>query len=132
MRVVEANIACKTILSHGALAFLATACFSYSVVRLAPARALTHFAFEFSQNIYFTSSLVLLLLWLWRLRNDPDDFTAADLVNVMSIYFGLYLGMHFLTEFSLSHQFSFNMLGPMLGAWLPLGCGFAVASSERS
>ena len=103
---------------------LATAWFSFEVTSVARFRA-THFVFEFSQNIYVVSCLAIVILWIRRLRNDPQDRTAARFVNVLTVYFSLFLldcGVRQLAPQDLSIM---NSLGPMTGAWLPLGCGFA-------
>src|SRR5437762_11189316 len=56
---------------------LATAWFSFEVTSVARFRA-THFVFEFSQNIYVVSCLAIVILWIRRLRNDPQDRMRPD------------------------------------------------------
>jgi hypothetical protein len=33
----------------------------------------------------------IVLLWAWKLRNDPEDRIAAQLVNVLTVYFSISL-----------------------------------------
>ena len=76
--------------------------------------------------VYVVSCLAIVILWIRRLRNDPQDRTAARFVNVLTVYFSLFLldcGVRQLAPQDLSIMYS---LGPMTGAWLPLGCGFAL------
>jgi hypothetical protein len=115
------------LLSVGAL--LATAWFSFQIASLSTFKA-THFVFEFSQNIYVVCCLAIAVLWIWKLLNDPQDRTAARFVNVLSVYFALFLlryGVRQLTPHDVSYM---NSLWPMTGAWLPLGCGFALVSKN--
>ena len=75
--------------------------------------------------LYVVSCLAIVILWIRRLRNDPQDRTAARFVNVLTVYFSLFLldcGVRQLAPQDLSIM---NSLGPMTGVWLPLGCGFA-------
>jgi len=111
-------------------ALLATALFSFSVASSSISGLTTHLVVELSQAIYFACCLVIVLLWARRLRNDPQDGIAAQFVNVLSVYFSLFLLIHGARQLA-PHASSFNSLYPMVGAWLPLGCGFALVSHER-
>src|SRR5256885_69923 len=73
--------------------------------------------------------LGIVLLWVWKLRNDSEDRFAARFVNVLGVYFSLFVliyGAHRLVP----HASGLGNLYPMLDAWLPLGCGFALVSHQ--
>ena len=113
--------------SAGAL--LAIALFSLSDASSWGDRVRAHFVIELSKNICFACSLGIALLWVWKLRNDPEDRFAARFVNVLVVYFSLFVliyGAHRLVP----HASSLGNLSPILGAWLPLGCGFALVSHQ--
>jgi hypothetical protein len=117
------------LLSAGAL--VAAAWVSYSVVSLSPARMGMHFLFELSENIFWVCTLAIVLLWTWKLRNNPEDRTAARLINVLSVYFLLVLLAYGARQLA-PHTDGLRNLLPMSGAWLSLGCGFALVSREDS
>lgn len=108
---------------------LATAWFSFEITSVARFRA-THFVFEFSQNIYVVSCLAIAILWIRKLLNDPQDRTAARFVNVLSVYFALFLLGYGVRQLAPNDVSLMNSLGPMTGAWLPLGCGFTLVSKN--
>jgi hypothetical protein len=115
------------LLSVGTL--LATALFSFEITSVARFRA-RYFVFEFSHNIYAVSCLVIAILWIRKLGNDPKDPTAARFVNVLSVYFSLFLLDYGVSQFTAQDFSLMNSLGPMTGAWLPLGCGFALVQEQ--
>ena len=117
------------LLSAAALAVAAWV--SYSVVSLSAFRMGAHFLFELSENIFLACTLAIVLLWTWKLRNDPEDRTAARLINVLSVYFLLVLLAYGARQLA-PHTDGLRNLQPMSGAWLPLGCGFALVSREDS
>jgi len=92
-------------------------------------RAAAHFLFEFTQNIYFACCLAVVLLGIWKLRNDSEDRIAARLVNVLAIYF-----LSFVVIYGARQWFpdtsGLSNVYPMMGAWLPLGCGFALVTQQ--
>ena len=115
------------LLSAGAL--FAAAFFSFSVASSSGSRVTTTFVFELSQNVFFACGFVIVLLWAWKLRNDPDDRIAARFVSVLSVYFLLFFlayGAHQLAP----DASGLHSLFPMIGAWLPLGCAFALVSQD--
>jgi hypothetical protein len=85
--------------------------------------------FGFSQNMFYISCLAIVLLWTWNLRNDPEDRIAAQLVNVLGVYFSISL-LIYGARITL-HVVDFTILQLMVGAWLPLGCGFAIVSYQQ-
>lgn len=99
-----------------------------------PGRPVIHFVVELSRDIFFVCCLAILLLWIWKLRNDPQDWVAARLVGVLSVYF-LVLFLIFGAANMTAHVPNFNNIfvniSSMVGAWLPIGCGFVLVSSEH-
>ncbi len=130
VRLVGTKMPRERVMLWSTAALLATALFSFSVASSSVSGLTTHLAVELSQTIYFACCLVIVLLWAWRLRNDPQDRIAARFVSVLSVYFSLFLLIHGARQLA-PHASSFNSLYPMIGAWLPLGCGFALVSYER-
>jgi len=73
----------------------------------------------------------VILLWLWRLLKNPEDQVAAKFVSVLGVYFLLLFLVYGAKEiFSSSAVTGLDNLSWMMGAWLPLGCGFALVSQE--
>lgn len=88
-----------------------------------------HFAFEFSQNTYLLCCLAVVVLWVWKLRNDPEDWLAARFVNILGIYFSMFVLIQGASQLA-PDLASVDNLYPMAGAWLPIGCGFALVSYQ--
>lgn len=129
LRLVGTRMPRRGVASLSGAALLLTAWFSYLVVSAGRHRLISHFAFEFSQNTYLLCCLGVALLCAWKVLNDADDWLAARFVNVLTVYFSLIVlgyGLHQLAP----HLTSENNLYPMAGAWLPVGCGFALVSYE--
>jgi len=114
--------------STGAL--LAAAWLSFSVASSSVSRLTEHFAAELSHNILFASCLAIVLLWAWRLRNDPEDWIAARFVSVLSIYLGLFLLTYGVRQLA-PRTSALDNLYSMMGAWLPFGSGFALVSYQQ-
>jgi len=115
--------------SAGAL--VATSCFSFLVASSRGTHLITFFVLELSQNVYFVCCLFIGLLWVWKLRNYPEDRIAARFVNVLSVYFSLFILMYGAHLLAPRVSSLVNNLAPMMGAWLPLGCGFVLVSPEQ-
>ena len=128
-RVVGARVPCRKVVVWSASAFLATGWFSFPIASLSSYRAAAHFLFEFTQNIYFACCLAVVLLGIWKLRNDSEDRIAARLVNVLAMYF-----LSFVVIYGARQWFpdtsGLSNVYPMMGAWLPLGCGFALVTQQ--
>jgi len=127
VRLMGTSISRKRAVLWSAAALLATAWFSFSVA--SPRGSRTALVFALSQNTFFTCCLGVARLWTWKLRNDPEDRIADRLVNVLSVYFSLFILIYGALQLA-PHVSSLNNLHPMIGAWLPLGCGFALVSHE--
>jgi len=91
---------------------------------------MTYFAFELSQNILSACCLAVVLLWIWKLGNDPEDRIAARFVNVLSVYFSVFFLTHGARQLAPDLS-GLDSLWPMIGASLPFGCGFALAFHKQ-
>lgn len=96
----------------------------------APSPAM-HFIVQFSENLFYACFFgAAALMCFWGLQNRPPDRIAGRLVTVLCVYFCL----TFLI--SSAHQYlqrpseaeTLYTMAAMASAWLPLGCGFALAS----
>jgi hypothetical protein len=131
MRLVLTKMSCRKIVLLMASVVLAAAVRSpLSVPWYLAFRVTTRFAFELSQNILFASAFASVLLWTWKLRNEPEDGIAARFVSVLSLYFSLLLLAHGARQLAPQAP-GVDSLFPMIGAWLPLGCGIALVSQEQ-
>jgi len=92
------------------------------VLQHALCRAITKYPFRVLSRIA--------LLWIWKLRNDPEDRIAARFVNVLAIYFLLFVFIYARVRLAPSAS-GLGHVYPMMGAWLPLGYGFALVSHEE-
>jgi len=128
-RLVGDKLPPRRVALWSAGALLAIALFSLSGASSWGYRVRARFVIELSQNIVFACSLGIVLLWVWKLRNDPEDRFAARFVNVLGVYFSLFVLIYGARQL-VPHASSLGNLYPMLGAWLPLGCGFAVVSHQ--
>jgi hypothetical protein len=116
------------LLRFGAL--IATACLSSFLWSFWSVREMNGFILDLSVNIYLASGLVIVLLWIWKLLNRPADRLAARFVNVLLVYFSLYFLMYAGVRVAPNVP-SLDAVPPMAGAWLPLGCAFAILSNEQ-
>lgn len=120
----------RVVLLSSVALLVASAWSSLSVTSSSASRWMTRFAIELSQNLLFECGLAIVLLWAWKLRNDAEDRIAARFVSVLSVYFSLFF-LAYGTGQLAPHVSGLQSLFPMMGAWLPLGCGFALVSQPR-
>jgi|SRR5882762_204470 len=130
LRLAGTKMPRRSVVFWSAAAFLATAWYSFLIASSWVHMKTTHFAVELSQNVFFACCLAIVLLWAWRLRNDPEDWIAARFVSVLSVYFSLFLLIYGARQLA-PRASDLNSLYLMIRAWLPLGCGFALVSYER-
>lgn len=119
-----AGTAMRRRMASGAATVILTVTLLLSLVASAPHPG-PLFATSLSRVLYLLGGLAVAALCVWSLRHSPHDPLAARLVTVFTIYFSLFLliyGAHQL------HQQVLHALFPIIGASLPLGCGFAVLS----
>jgi glucan phosphoethanolaminetransferase (alkaline phosphatase superfamily) len=131
-RVIGARMPCRKLVFWSVGAFLATTWFSFAIASPAGYRmAASYLLFEFTKNIYVACCLAVVLLGVWKLRNDSEDRVAARLVNVLAVYFSLFVLVYSADQIAPHASSSLSNLYPMMGAWLPLGCGFALVSQQK-
>lgn len=110
---------------------LAVDCFI--VALLTDARVIMLFLHRPSEGVLFMCGFAVVLLWVWKLGKKPVDGIAARFVNVLAVYFLLFFLVFWARETSSSSAAAaLDNLSWMTGAWLPLGCGFALVSQERT
>jgi hypothetical protein len=73
----------------------------------------------------------VVLLWVWKLFKKRVDGIAARFVNVLADYFLLFFLVSGVRQ-TPSAVAALNNLSWMMVAWLPLGCGFALVSQQRT
>jgi hypothetical protein len=130
VRLVAGRVGRKKVLIAGASILLLVIFFSFSVVSYSNSRLITHFTFELSQNTFFTAGLATLVLWTWNLFNRAEDRIATQFVNVLAVYFALFFVLYGLMQAKPFYGRNDDDLFSMLGAWLPLGCSFALARDQ--
>src|SRR6266478_7308415 len=129
LRLVGDKLPPSRVALWSAGALLAIALFSLSDASSGGYRVAARFVIELSRNIFYACSLGIVLLWFWKLRNDPEDRFAARFVNVLGVYFSVFVLIYGARQL-VPHASGLGNLYPMLGAWLPLGCGFALVSHQ--
>lgn len=68
--------------------FVATAWLSFSVASSSSGIGeANNFTSELSRNISLVSCLAITALWIWKVHNNTNDWTANRLVKVLSVYF---------------------------------------------
>src|SRR5271157_938090 len=112
-------------------AFVLASLLSFSVAASGGPGVTTRFLIELSQQIFYVCCIAVVLLWAWKLRNDPADRIAARFANVLAAYFSLFLLIYGASQLT-PHAPSLDCLYQMGFAWLPLGCGFAIVSHQPS
>ena len=86
-----------------------------------------------SQSVFFMCGFAVVLLWVWKLFKNPVDGIAARFVNVLGVYFLLFFLVYGARAMSSSSAVAgLDNLSSMMEVWLPLGCGFALVSEERT
>lgn len=109
---------------------LTMACFGVESLRSNGVRT-PIFLSESSQSIFFICGLAVILLWVWKFLKNPVDGVAAKFLNVFGVYFLVFFLVYGAREISFSSAVAtLYALQWMMGAWLPLGCGFALVSQE--
>ncbi len=90
----------------------------------------TFFVRELSQNIFWVCCLAIVALWVWKLRSNPCNLIANRLVNVLSVYFLLFLLDDGARQIAPRVACSFD-LSWMIYPWLPIGSGFALVARDE-
>ena len=87
--------------------------------------------FQLTEYVFFLCGFGIVWLWVLQLVSSQVDRITARLVSVLCIYFLLFFAAFAARELRPHAEFTrINMLPAMMGAWLPLGCGFALVARE--
>jgi len=131
-RLVAGRIGRKAVLIAGASILLLVIVCSFPGVPHSTSQPIKLFAVVISWNIFFAAGLATLALWIWNLINKAEDGVATQFVNVLAVYFAVFYLLHWLGHawpYSRAHG---GDLVLMMGAWLPLGCSFALVQDTTN
>ena len=88
-----------------------------------------------SQNIFYLSCFAISLVSTWKLRENPHDWLAGRIANVLGIYFVIFFlawnGAQRNAR-DVSTISTLVNLSLMANAWVPLGIGFALVAPAQS
>jgi hypothetical protein len=127
---LAAGIGREKMLIGGAGISLLVIFFSFSSAAYSNSTLITRFTFELSQNTFFIAGMATLILWTWNLFNKSEDRIAAQFVNVLAVYFALIFVVYGLQQARPFYRGHNDDLFSMVGAWLPLGCSFALVRDQ--
>src|ERR1700722_1494392 len=120
----------RYIRSFAALLLIATAFFSYAVVRQNKDHLTSHFVVELGQNLYFVGVVLTYLLWGAILKLRETRTRLIQLVLALGVYFSATAGTYALRNLFPGLQESFlRWVPPLIGTWLPLAW---LTHSQRS
>jgi hypothetical protein len=125
-RLVAGRIGRRAVLIAGASILLLAILFGFFGVSYSSSRQFTLFVVVISQNIFFVAGLATLILWIRNLMNKAEDRITTQFVNVLVVYFAVFYLLYWLGHtwpYSRAHSGDLLL---MMGAWLPLGCSFAL------
>ncbi|MGE5137955.1 MAG: hypothetical protein ACM3JD_00725, partial [Rudaea sp.] len=109
-------------ISGGAsILLVATALFSYLVVRQHESHLTSAFVVELGQDLYFVGVVLTYMLWGAILKLRETRTRLIQLVLALGIYFSATAGVYALRNlFPEMGTGIFQLLAPAIGAWLPL------------
>lgn len=102
-----------------------TAVFSYAVVNQSPAKYLTHFVVELSQNLYFVGLVLTYVLWAAVLKLRETRTRLIQLVLSLGVYFSLFAANYALGNLFPSAGTVLQFLPPLFGCFLPAAWAYA-------
>src|ERR1700678_2484290 len=106
--------------SAAAILLIATAFFSYAVVRQNKNHLTSHFVVELGQNLYFVGVVLTYLLWGAILKLRETRTRLIQLVLALGIYFSATAGTYALRNlFPTLEANVLRVIFPILGVWLP-------------
>lgn len=114
-------------LRFGAIVLLAgTSWFSYAVISQSSSKIIpTHFAFEFSQNLYFVGLVLTYALWGAVVKMRETRTHLVQLVLSLGIYFSAYAASYALSNLRPNLYSYVVYVVPVLGSLLPLSWAYA-------
>lgn len=120
----EMNVS-RHIRSAAALLLIATAFFSYAVVRQNKDHLTSHFVVELGQNLYFVGVVLTYLLWGAVVKLRETRTRLIQLVLALGVYFSATAGTYALRNLFPGLQESFlRWVPPLIGTWLPLAWAY--------
>jgi hypothetical protein len=129
-RLVAGKVGRKTVLIGGASILLLVIFCSFASVAPPDSKSIAYFTVEISRIIFFVAGLATLLFWTSNLSNKAEDRIATQFVNVLAVYFAVFFLLDCLGQaWPYSRGHDGNLLS-MMGAWLPLGCSFALVRDQ--
>src|SRR3984957_15515463 len=124
----------RYIRSFAALLLLATAFFSYAVVRQNKDHLTSRFVVELGQNLYFVGVVLTYLLWGAILKLRETRTRLIQLVLALGVYFSATAAAYALRNLFPSLQPAvLRWVPPIMGVWLPIAWAYTFAKvSEDS
>jgi hypothetical protein len=111
--------------SAAAILLIATAFFSYAVVRQNKNHLTSHFVVELGQNLYFVGVVLTYLLWGAVLKLRETRTRLIQLILALGVYFSATAGTYALRNLFPGLQESFlRWVPPLIGTWLPLAWAY--------
>jgi hypothetical protein len=107
------------------LLLLATALFSYLVIRQSANKMLTHFVVELSQNLYFVGLVLTYLLWGAIMKLRETRTRLIQLVLSTGLYFSAFAASYALRNLYPSLHTILGYLPPIIALGLPLAWAYA-------
>lgn len=108
---------------------LMMACFGFELLTSYSVRT-WHLIFETSQDLFFMCAFVVVFLWVRRFKT-PADGVSARFVSVFAVYFLLSVLVYVGRDLAGGPAAAgVDNLSPMIWAWVPIGCGFALVSPQ--
>lgn len=121
---VEMNVS-RYIRSAAAILLLATAFFSYAVVRENKDHLTSRFVVELGQNLHFCGVVLTYLLWGAILKLRETRTRLIQLVLALGVYFSATAGTYALRNLFPGLQESvLRWVPPLIGTWLPLAWAY--------
>jgi hypothetical protein len=120
----EMNVS-RYIRGAAALLLIATAFFSYAVVRQNKDHLTSHFVVELGQNLYFVGVVLTYLLWGAILKLRETRTRLIQLVLALGVYFSATAGTYALRNlFPGLQEAVLRWVPPLIGTWLPLAWAY--------
>jgi len=107
------------------LLLLATALFSYLVIRQSANKMLTHFVVEMSQNLYFVGLVLTYVLWGAIMKLRETRTRLIQLVLSTGLYFSAFAAIYALRNLYPSLHAIWGYLPPLIALALPVAWGYA-------
>ena len=115
----------RYIRSAAVILLVATALFSYAVVRENKDHLTSRFVVELGQNLHFSGVVLTYLLWGAILKLRETRTRLIQLVLALGVYFSATAGVYALRNLFPGLQPSvLRWMPPLIGTWLPLAWAY--------